>query len=99
MPIFSSQKRASSAPTKERPPPPLTPRARKASRMLFRELEGTVMTMRHAYKRTENSYKIVVGTIGELQASVKSADATLSNNATMVAVSYTHLTLPTTPYV
>ena len=34
------------------------------------------MTMVHARKRTECSYKIVVGTIGELEGSVKSARGT-----------------------
>ena len=57
-PKFSSEKRSSSAPQKERPPPPLTPRARKASRSLFRELEGTVGTMHHAHKRTQQTMMI-----------------------------------------
>ena len=83
-PKFSSEKRASSAP-KERPPPPLTPRARKASRSLFRELEGTCMTMRHAHKRTQQTYNIVVGTIKELQNSALSSRTTLENNKKMVA--------------
>ena len=81
---LSSDKRASSAP-KERPPPPLTPRARKASRSLFRELEGTVRTMHHASKRTEQTFMIVNGTIKELQGSVSSANQTLANNHRMVA--------------
>jgi len=83
-PTLSSEKRSSSAP-KERPPPPLTPRARKASRSLFRELEGTVKTMHHARTRTEQTTKIVLGTIKELQASVKSGQTRLADNRRMVA--------------
>ena len=81
---LSSDKRASSAP-KERPPPPLTPRARKASRSLFRELEGTVRTMHHCYKRTEAAYNITSGVMKELEASVQSSQKTLSQNSRMVA--------------
>lgn len=82
---LSSQKRASSAPSKERPPPPLTPRNKKASRSLFKELEGTCRTMRHTRERVLQVLKVVQGTIGEIVASYNSATDTLSKNASMAA--------------
>ena len=79
------QKRASSAPKREKPPPPpITPRNKKASRSLFRELEGTVMTMRHAKKRTEDVHIICVGVMKELAAAVASSEKTLANNKNLV---------------
>ena len=84
-PTLSSSKRASSAPTKERPPPPLTPRNKKASRSLFKELEGTCGTMKHARKRVEQVLMVVQGTIQEVQNSNRSAIETLANNKAMAA--------------
>ena len=86
-------KRAGSAPAKERPPPPpITPRNKKASRSLFRELEGTVATMRHAKTRVERTHMVVRGVLGELRASKASTEKTLGANARMVAG-----TMDTTP--
>lgn len=78
-------KRAGSAPKERPPPPPITPRNKKASRSLFRELMGTVGTMRHSKKRVESTLCIVKGVKKELEAAVESSSQRLSDNARMVA--------------
>ena len=78
-------KRAGSAPKERPPPPPITPRNKKASRSLFRELVGTVGTMHHSRKRVESTLCIVKGVKKELEAAVESSTQRLSDNARMVA--------------
>ena len=57
----------------------------KASRSLFRELESTVITMKHSRKRCVDMQFIVLGTSRELEAAVECAERTLSDNQRMVA--------------
>lgn len=78
-------KRAGSAPKERPPPPPITPRNKKASRSLFRELTGTVRTMMHSKKRVESTLCIVKGVKNELIAAVESSTQRLADNARMVA--------------
>ena len=87
VPKLKLSRRASSAPKQrdKTPPPPITPRNKKASRSLFRELEHTVLTMKHSRKRCVEMQCIVMGTSRELILAVESAEKTLSDNSRMVA--------------
>ena len=66
--------------------PLITPRNKKASRSLFRELQGTCDTMAHSKKRAINMHTIVVGALAELEAAVLSTERTLANNRRMVGM-------------
>ena len=85
MPMLSSQKRANSAPKERPPPPPITPRNKKASRSLFKELGGTVKTIKFSKNRVVDTYSIVRATIYSLEKSVESTKKILSDNYRMVA--------------
>ena len=85
---LSSARRASSAPRSRttEPPPLITPRNKKASRSLFREIRGTVETMHHSRVRCERVLAVVMGVRQELENSLASAERTLQGNPRMVAV-------------
>ena len=64
---------------------PLTPRQKKASRSLFKELAAAVRTTDHSIARLEQAMAVVNGTIAELEAAARSAHVSLESNARMYA--------------
>lgn len=84
MPKLSSANRAASAGKEKAPPSPLTPRQKKATRSLFRELGQTARTIAHMITRVKRTHMIVDGTIKELQAASEGARQSLKNNYSMV---------------
>jgi len=72
MPKLSSANRSLSA-KKARPASPLTPRQKKATRSLFRELGQTGRTIHHMLTRVRQTLMITEGTMRELRAAAESA--------------------------
>lgn len=64
-------------------PQPLTPRARKATKSLFKELGQVARTINHSTKRVEQTHAITVGVIRELQAAAQGAEKGLMSNPGM----------------
>ena len=82
---LSSSKRASSAGREKKPESPLTPRQKKATRSLFKELGQAVDNTNHMITRVERTRAIVIGTIREMQSSQESACSSLEKNSRMYA--------------
>ena len=85
-PKLSSQvARAASAGKVTAPPSPLTPRQKKATRSLFKELGSTARCIAHMQTRTTKMHQLISGQIKELQAAAEGAQRSLTNNFKMVA--------------